>query len=117
MTDPNEKARIWLRHLMEQLQHLVVKNWVTEQLLFASIPAMSQEQWEELINLFMSSPAMKANIEKSQQVIDASMKNFEDTIKLHELKQQLEQSAKEIEGLEKQFVDLVSKLPPPKFPN
>ncbi len=117
MADPNEKARIWLRHLMEQLQQLVAKHWVTEQLLFASIPAMSHEQWEGLIKLFMSSPAMKANLEQSQKVIEASLKNFEDTIKLHELKQQVEQSAKEMEELEKQFVALVSKLPPPKFPN
>lgn len=117
MTDPNEKARKWLRHLMESVQQLNAKLWVTEQMLFAASPAVSQQQWEHLIDLFMQSPAMKDNVAKTQKLIDQAMKNFEDTIKLHETEQQIEQTTKQMEELEKQFIELVSQLPPPKFPN
>lgn len=117
MTDPNEKARQWLRHLMNSVQHLNAKLWVTEQLLFAANPAVSQQQWEHLIELFMKSPAMKENMAKSQQLIEKAMKRFEDTILLHEAEQQLEQTTKQVAELEKQFIELVSKLPPPKFQN
>lgn len=48
---------------------------------------------------------------------EASLKNFEDTIKVQQTQQQLDQAKKELEDLEKTFVALASKLPPPKFPN
>lgn len=117
MTDPNETARIWLRHLMEQLQEQVAKQWITEQLLFASNPATSQQQWEGLISMAMQSPGMKAQLAETQRAIEASLKNFEDTIKVQQTQQQLDQAKKELEDLEKTFVALASKLPPPKFPN
>lgn len=117
MSDPSETARVWIRHLMEQLQQQTNRQRITEQLLFATNPNTSPQQWEGLIQIAMESPGIQAQEAEIKKIIESSMKRFDAMVEQHKLEGQLEKIKKELEDQEKKFIELAAKLPPPKWKN